>query len=98
MKTFVVDSIYFMVILLWVMLARAEPIRSASSLTRGCSASSRAFFVTGCHSTGAGTGAFILPIHVSNSVQVVRASSNARPRGMRPLAYPLITVRVQAGG
>ena len=59
MKTFVVDSIYFMVIFLCVMPARALPIRSASSLARGCSASSLAFCVTGCHSTGAGTGAFI---------------------------------------
>ncbi len=51
MKTFVVLSIYF-TFSFFFMLARAEPIRSASSLAR-------AFCVTGCHSTGAGTGAFI---------------------------------------
>ncbi len=58
MKTFVVDSIYF-TFSFFFMAARAEPIRSASSLTRGCSASSLAFCVTGCHSTGGGTVAFI---------------------------------------
>ena len=94
MKTFVVDSIYFMAIFLWVMLARAEPIRSASSLTRGCSASSLAFCVTGCHSIGAGTGAFILSIHVSNSILVVRASSNTWAWGVELGSQILIAMGV----
>ncbi len=58
MKTFVVLSIYF-TFSFFFMAARAEPIRSASNLARGCSASSRAFCVTGCQTTGAGAGAFI---------------------------------------
>ena len=97
MKTFVVDSIYFTSVFFF-MAARALPMRSASSLTRGSSASSRAFCVTGCHSTGEGTGAFIylLTVHMSDAIQVVRASSNTRPGGMRPLANVLIAMWVQA--
>jgi hypothetical protein len=103
MKTLLVFSIslYFTGSFFFI-AASTPPMRSASSLILGPSASSRAFFVTGCHSTGAGAGAFVgafiylLPIQICVTVVVVRASADPRAGRIRSVGDILIAVGIQA--